>query len=81
MDDGLCVELFRNRSMALIEHGDGYCVAELLSDEVTKGDQLRGDWTALGSERIYNVSQSCWQEVYLQGNWVSAGPALAACGG
>lgn len=76
MEDGICVDLFRQRSMALVQHSGGYCVAELLSDEVSKGDRLQGDWNALGSERVRNLTQGCWQEVYLQGSWGS----VQACG-
>jgi hypothetical protein len=81
MDGGECVLLFSNGGMALIQHDDGFAVAELLYDEIAKRDELRGDWSELGSTRIFNVTQNCYQEVYLQGSWASAAFALKANGG
>lgn len=68
MDDGECISIFRNGGMAMIKHDDGYAVAELLYDEILESDELRGDWNELGSTRIFNVTQNCHQEVYLQGS-------------
>jgi hypothetical protein len=81
MENGMCLQTFRNHSMALIRHDDGFAVAELLDDEIVKGDELRGDWEELGSTRIYNATQNCGQEVYLQGSWATVAAALRANGG
>jgi hypothetical protein len=81
MENGMCLQIFRNHSMALIRHDDGFAVAELLEDEIVKGDELRGDWEELGSTRIFNTTQNCYQEVYLQGSWATAVSALKTNGG
>jgi hypothetical protein len=78
---GFCERLFRNGGMALIKHSDGYAVAELLYDEIVRGDELKGTWSELGSTRILNQTQGCRQDVYLQGSWASAQAALNANGG
>lgn len=81
MENGECIKVFRNGGMALIRHEDGFAVAELLDDAIELGDQLRGDWEDLGATTLFNVSQSCRQEVYLQGSWATAASALRANGG
>jgi hypothetical protein len=81
MENGICVRIFRNRGMALIHHEDGFAVAELIDDEIALKDELRGDWEDLGSTRIFNSTQNCYQEVYLQGSWAKAEYALKANGG
>jgi hypothetical protein len=67
--------------MALIRHDDGFAVAELIDDEIVLRDELRGDWEELGFTRIFNDTQNCYQEVYLQGSWAAAEYALRANGG
>lgn len=81
MENGECIKVFRNGGMALIRHEDGFAVAEILDDAIELGEQFRGDWEDLGSTKIFNISQNCRQEVYLQGSWPTAIYALKANGG
>jgi hypothetical protein len=81
METGVCVKIFNNGGMALIRHDDGFAVAELLDDEIELGAELRADWEELGSTTIFNVTQNCRQEVYMQGSWATAAYALNGNGG
>jgi hypothetical protein len=81
MSGGICLGLLRGGGMALVRHDDGYAVAELFGDDIERGDHLSGDWEALGSEVVRNITQGGRIEVYLQGSWARAEAALRANGG
>lgn len=81
MENGECVKVFRNGGMALIRNEDGFAVAEMLDGAIEFGEHLQGDWEDLGTTTLFNISQGCRQEVYLQGSWTTAATALRANGG
>jgi len=71
MSAGTVVFLSANQSMVVVRHSDGYAVVELLGEAVEMGDQVAGDWEALGGETIFNRTQGARLDVFMQGTWGS----------
>jgi hypothetical protein len=52
---GTVVFVSRNGGMIVVQHDQGFTLAELLGGEgeIERGDRLRGDWMSLGGDSLY----------------------------
>ncbi len=74
---GTVIFVSANGGMAVVQHSDGFAVAEMLGDEVERGDSLVADWDALGSATVTNRTKGGRIEVYMQGSWGNREAAIA----
>lgn len=76
MAGGQVVFVSLNRGMIVVQHNDGFAVVELLGSEgeLQIGDDVKGDWDALGGEPIFKDDDE--HDAYFQGNWGSAALAV-----
>ena len=60
-----------NKGMIVVSHDDGYTVVELLGSEgeFAVGDEVSGNWSAVGGEPIYSHSSRIPRDAYFQGTW------------
>jgi hypothetical protein len=74
--EGQVIFVSRNMGMLVVRHDDGFAVVELLGDEgeISVGDQVAGDWSALGDEPLSSHGRTF--DAYFQGNWGSKEAAL-----
>ncbi|GEM_PF-2162800 len=77
MTSGTVVFVSRNQGMIVVQHAQGFAVVELLGSEgeIERGDQLRGDWLALGGETFWKASEA--YDAYFQGCWGNGEAAVA----
>jgi hypothetical protein len=84
MSAGRIVFASQNSAMLVVRHEDGYALIEMLGDEgaIVLGDEVLGDWDALGGEPIY--CQGSRYDAYFQGTWGSPDAPVKmarSCGG
>lgn len=74
---GTVTFLSRNRGIVVVQWDDGFAVVENLGGDLDVGDELDGDWDALGSETVRNLTKSDTLDVFLEGSLGSPGQAIA----
>lgn len=81
MSAGQVIFVSPNGGMLVVRHEDGFALVEMIGDEgaISVGDDVRGDWDALGGEPIRCRGHS--YDAYFQGSWgVSDIPVRMATG-
>jgi len=76
MTAGLVVFVSRSLGMLVVRHDQGFSVVELLGSEgeIERGDNLSGDWMALGGETIFKDGEA--YGAHLQGCWGNPNAAI-----
>ena len=74
---GTVIYVSPNFAMAVVQHDDGFAVMEVLGGETARGDEVDGDWDAVGGETITNVTKGEKMDVFLEGSWGSQQTAIA----
>ncbi|MDR7117402.1 hypothetical protein [Caulobacter sp. BE254] len=69
MATGQVVFVSRNGGMIVVQHGDGFTLAELLGDEgaISVGDILTANWTEVAGETIHGQTQQF--DAFFEGSW------------
>jgi len=73
MATGRIAFISRSQGMLVVSHDDGHTVVELLGHEgeLGLGEQVSGDWDALGGEPLYSAHSRKRYDAYFQGTWPS----------
>lgn len=76
MASGSVIFVSRNYGMIVVQHDQGFSVVELLGGEgeIQRGDQLRGDWLALGGESFWKDGEA--YDAFFQGCWGNPSAAI-----
>lgn len=69
MAQGRVIFVSRNGGMLVVQHDDGFALVEMIGDEgsIAVGDEVSGDWDALGGEPIRCGDDT--YDAYFQGSW------------
>lgn len=76
MESGQVIFVSANQGMIVVRHSGGFAVVELLGGEgeFERGDNVQGNWLALGGEPIFKNKTR--YSAYFQGDWATQSQAI-----